>query len=286
MEHVRRKYGPSPRVWGNLQNAGRGGCGFRAIPTGVGKSIEPPIIRHADAGHPHGCGEIFYVEKPILFVSGPSPRVWGNLITPGSDCPSRRAIPTGVGKSESPLAQLRKLAGHPHGCGEIAKFFQRVSGFLGPSPRVWGNHQTSGSKGVFMRAIPTGVGKSTMSSIGESVSPGHPHGCGEIDSTMGAIHLVSGPSPRVWGNPNKNYSQTFAPRAIPTGVGKSRWLLGCRHEWTGHPHGCGEIFSALLLRAVANGPSPRVWGNPFTDRLKTARNRAIPTGVGKSGMPL
>ena len=71
------------------------------------------------------------------------------------------------------------------------------------------------------RAIPTGVGKSIPASISASCKPGHPHGCGEIESGAFACRRDPGPSPRVWGNHRLALSVELHRRAIPTGVGKS-----------------------------------------------------------------
>ncbi len=152
--------GPSPRGWGNRKtNARRAKC-HRAIPTRVGKSHGR--VRHCAiaTGHPHAGGEIPTVACLNDAQAGPSPRGWGNPLTPRLHAERGRAIPTRVGKSFAVRELLPGSAGHPHAGGEISRPLAPHLCRRGPSPRGWGNPPAPTASPWRPRAIPTRVGKS------------------------------------------------------------------------------------------------------------------------------
>ncbi len=91
-------------------------------------------------------------------------------------------------------------------------------------------------------------------------------------------------------------------RAIPTGVGNSRWAAATSTSAAGHPHRRGELIMARRLskshfgpspqawgtrpgmRASSSGlrPSPQAWGTPAFLPRRSSASQAIPTGVGNS----
>ena len=91
--------GPSPRAWGKRPPRVPGGRNRRAIPTGVGKTCWRATRPSCAAGHPHGRGENARSDSMLSRLSGPSPRAWGKPLATGVSRHSRRAIPTGVGKT-------------------------------------------------------------------------------------------------------------------------------------------------------------------------------------------
>ena len=173
--------GPSPRGWGNLTKAINGANNIRAIPTRVGKSRHISVRLDYVAGHPHAGGEIPSFLRWLIQNFGPSPRGWGNLNVATTPKWSKRAIPTRVGKS----LVLSRLT-----------LFGR-----GPSPRGWGNRFPRSGQEATRRAIPTRVGKSLKAVLSKSELAGHPHAGGEIRFLVSFFYVVSGPSPRGWGNP-------------------------------------------------------------------------------------
>ena len=94
-----RRFGPSPRGWGNLALTRWAVVLRRAIPTRVGKSSSPSSIGGRSAGHPHAGGEIWVKAWLVSCVFGPSPRGWGNHTQAAPHTKAARAIPTRVGKS-------------------------------------------------------------------------------------------------------------------------------------------------------------------------------------------
>ena len=192
--------GPSPRGWGNRESRSCRDRSNRAIPTRVGKSYRQLARRLFVAGHPHAGGEIGVVQEELSYIVGPSPRGWGNLHGSHDDLWWNRAIPTRVGKSGEVMMSIPKSTGHPHAGGEILERPWPVERVTGPSPRGWGNQEVIGFYINRTRAIPTRVGKSSVTRIGASPASGHPHAGGEIHVARAIARRVIGPSPRGWGN--------------------------------------------------------------------------------------
>ncbi len=137
-------------------------------------------------------------------------------------------------------------------------------------------------EGVGARAIPTRVGKSfDPASLGHRLA-GHPHAGGEISFDISSPVIISGPSPRGWGNRWPASSGRSQVRAIPTRVGKSWPAVLPIARRSGHPHAGGEIKSDRSRGRRRRGPSPRGWGNHILAFVAKFPQRAIPTRVGKS----
>ena len=73
--------GPSPRAWGEPPGMPDQRDPDRTIPTGVGRTIPPEVVRRAVTDHPHGCGENRAFGHQRAGGDGPSPRAWGEQNT-------------------------------------------------------------------------------------------------------------------------------------------------------------------------------------------------------------
>ena len=227
----------------------------------MGKSDQLRGDLTRSAGHPHVGGEICHGKKVTQSARGPSPRGWGNQLGALFAASSRRAIPTWVGKSRPARRLHRAIAGHPHVGGEIKDRGKAYAYYAGPSPRGWGNQRPCRPARMPDRAIPTWVGKSEITSNSQASGAGHPHVGGEILARQSSDDVVSGPSPRGWGNRGRVLCDVLLHRAIPTWVGKSGRGLKRRTLRAGHPHVGGEIFPKTWHEWDNYGPSPRGWGN-------------------------
>ena len=86
----------------------------------------------------------------------------------------------------------------------------------------------------------------------------------------------------MWGNRRARQTARRRRRFTPTRVGKSRSGRAGRCAHAVHPHACGEIELARLIKFSPTGSPPRVWGN-LPPILRTApQSRFTPTRVGKS----
>ena len=88
----------------------------------------------------------------------------------------------------------------------------------------------------------------------------HPHACGDKYEIACYFLLISGSSPRVWGQADFVLLYTDVAGIIPTRVGTSRHKLLSGELGKDHPHACGDKGSTALHTAGLMGSSPRVWG--------------------------
>jgi len=70
-------------------------------------------------------------------------------------------------------------------------------------------------------------------------------------------------------------------RIIPTCVGKRIRYGGLAACAADHPHVRGEKTGHPIVEVESHGSSPRAWGKAEKWRLEQARERIIPTCVGK-----
>src|SRR5271166_2062833 len=94
--------GPSPRVWGEQGASIRLAVAPRTIPTRVGRTVNGRNQEPEPTDHPHACGENDQASQPIVHVTGPSPRVWGELARMLIKWRPYRTIPTRVGRTLAP----------------------------------------------------------------------------------------------------------------------------------------------------------------------------------------
>ena len=73
-------HGPSPRGWGELSGLNETIHHWRTIPTRVGRTHPITITLSLLPDHPHAGGENTVQGIIVTFVSGPSPRGWGELL--------------------------------------------------------------------------------------------------------------------------------------------------------------------------------------------------------------
>ncbi|ADW21873.1 conserved hypothetical protein [Thermus scotoductus SA-01] len=170
----------------------------------------------------------------------------------------------------------------------------------GPSPHAWGLRWRWGLHWRLARAIPTCVGTTRFSLLGDGGVAGHPHMRGDYPNLAATSPNARGPSPHAWGlRPKRNMRRGFF-RAIPTCVGTTArcpvpWRSNPGHPHmrgdyapfttapritAGHPHMRGDYSPGHQRHRRHHGPSPHAWGL----RLRPARGapgaRAIPTCVG------
>ncbi len=140
----------------------------------------------------------------------------------------------------------------------------------GSSPRMWGTLDTADSALDRLRFIPTHVGNTNLYVPTCSLSPVHPHACGEHHT----IHVVflrhPGSSPRMWGTPYAPGPTPLNYRFIPTHVGNTIRQKVITRIRSVHPHACGEHALPSFLTLRACGSSPRMWGTQIPSVCKIA----------------
>ena len=134
---------------------------------------------------------------------------------------------------------------HPHACGEIHAFADTYAHYGGTSPRLWGDCRRCPKRRTSVRYIPTPVGRLFGHPTPVARWTVHPHACGEIFSARCTHPVISGTSPRLWGDSAQVAQYMRSGRYIPTPVG--RFDIGniSSPVHAVHPHACGEIMSHI-----------------------------------------
>ncbi len=171
---------------------------------------------------------------------GSSPRMWGTPYRYAWQWENPRFIPTHVGNTLAFWPTPAGDAVHPHACGEHAITAAPASASNGSSPRMWGTPICGHHQRRPARFIPTHVGNTARSPLGEDTGAVHPHACGEhpLKNRMSALSV--GSSPRMWGTLLGQDDVCYGNRFIPTHVGNTQGWEAGRHIKTVHPHACGE----------------------------------------------
>ena len=136
---------------------------------------------------------------------------------------------------------------------------------------------------VFIRFIPTCVGKTSNRTVIFLICAVHPHVCGEnapdkqIERGPVAVH------PHVCGENGKDSSERRAKAgSSPRVWGKHLNAYLLLKYGSVHPHVCGENIILPGLGDSPPGSSPRVWGKRQRHAAKLTYGRFIPTCVGKT----
>ena len=191
--------GSSPRVWGQGIRIYESMFTSRIIPTRVGTSRATVTVREKERDHPHACGDKLMLGAGSAQKMGSSPRVWGQVSVLFDSQFFSRIIPTRVGTSDKVSFYYLFLWDHPHACGDKRSMDFVGEGFIGSSPRVWGQEVCLIIESRGIRIIPTRVGTSTPENYRGFVVEDHPHACGDKTVYFGIVYTSLGSSPRVWG---------------------------------------------------------------------------------------
>ena len=138
LKKLPKRWGSSPRVWGQVEYTGERHAGGGIIPTRVGTSCIIFYIENIWWDHPHACGDKSYNYNPYPHIQGSSPRVWGQECKSAATRSLARIIPTRVGTRQNGHTVFTKARDHPHACGDKVKSIHGHYNSAGSSPRVWG----------------------------------------------------------------------------------------------------------------------------------------------------
>ena len=191
--------GSSPRAWGTPVVLRFGYLFIRFIPTCMGNSLGDGRQASLRPVHPHVHGELAPPQVHRSSAHGSSPRAWG---TPNLRQTRRvvlRFIPTCMGNSDRCEGAERVIPVHPHVHGELRISTCDFTVFAGSSPRAWGTLGFAFAIDSLPRFIPTCMGNSLRDEhhpVGQAV---HPHVHGELSTSLIALLVVAGSSPRAWG---------------------------------------------------------------------------------------
>jgi hypothetical protein len=198
-----KRIGSPPRTWGmrfiqhSPERLGR------FTPMYVGNACAAPASPPRSAVHPHTCGECLVLTlrdprrgglpprvcgecvgryQTLKAAFGSPPRVWGILGCPLRECPSGRFTPTRVGNTDLTEAERRRLAVHPHACGECSSKSVWSVQMIGSPPRTWGMRVAGRRSARLHRFTPTYVGNAPPPRPTPARATVHPHVRGKCDS--------------------------------------------------------------------------------------------------------
>ena len=255
----------------------------RFIPTHVGNADPVVKVIKSISVHPHACGE-----RPACACCaggpvGSSPRMWGTPQHAANPENPRRFIPTHVGNATRSLYPHRRLAVHPHACGERVTSSAVTRSTTGSSPRMWGTHQTGGPFCLAARFIPTHVGNARLRWPSGPKTTVHPHACGERACSIACGWTSGGSSPRMWGTLACASVKMSPIRFIPTHVGNAPAESPQVSRKPVHPHACGERISMHGCVSIKTGSSPRMWGTHKKNNRPRIKGTVHPHACGERG---
>ena len=110
-----------------------------------------------------------------------------------------RIIPTRVGTRKQFCLFHKQTEDHPHACGDKKCYVGIFALDKGSSPRVWGQVRHRANSHNSSRIIPTRVGTRRRDVTRCNSRWDHPHACGDKPGFHVFSFVISGSSPRVWG---------------------------------------------------------------------------------------
>ena len=84
----------------------------------------------------------------------------------------------------------------------------------------------------------------------------------------------------MWGQEIYDKLTEVRARIMPTRVGTRQSVKRYLRSLRDHPHACGDKAALSLIMTVAQGSSPRVWGQGFCSVWSDMDVKIIPTRVG------
>ncbi len=193
-----------------------------------------------------------------------------------------RTIPTRVGRTATHSHTKAKDSDHPHTRGENEDPHPKCCSIGGPSPHAWGEQVLSEKSNLYIRTIPTRVGRTTADPYSKNTLTDHPHTRGENLSDRCVAENLFGPSPHAWGEPVHDSEYVLDYRTIPTRVGRTPTASEWYAAPPDHPHTRGENVLPFRGSAKKPGPSPHAWGEPPGLICLFVCRRTIPTRVGRT----
>ena len=151
---------------------------------------------------------------------------------------------------------------YPRVCGGTSPATSCAIALGGLSPRVRGNPPGQASRRGKPRSIPACAGEPNAMTATISVSPVYPRVCGGTSVFCCKSCDEMGLSPRVRGNPEKDWCEEGRWGSIPACAGEPRHAGPAPVTIWVYPRVCGGTGGQLRHHPDSGGLSPRVRGNP------------------------
>ena len=133
----------------------------------------------------------------------------------------------------------------------------------------------------YSRSIPACAGEPVQLRWPLRESWVYPRVCGGTGTGCGVGGVRGGLSPRVRGNPYHAYCKRPYDGSIPACAGEPQTALPAMVRTGVYPRVCGGTGRVIEYKAVGEGLSPRVRGNPTSPSAPALRSRSIPACAGE-----
>ena len=281
----RRVSCPNPvyprRVRGNRRGAPARRSGSGSIPARAGEPSSGRACERRCRVYPRACGGTCTRRYHTASISGLSPRVRGNHITPEARIIDLRSIPARAGEPVRHRTQRLITAVYPRACGGTRLDRIRPAGTNGLSPRVRGNRRLELERLLVRRSIPARAGEPPSGRQRQSRAAVYPRACGGTSPAPTSGTCSAGLSPRVRGNPHLVGCGGGYVGSIPARAGEPSCLSGGDLRPAVYPRACGGTSSSWCSCSQPRGLSPRVRGNPVPRAWGVPRDGSIPARAGE-----
>ncbi len=254
-----------------------------------------------DRVYPRGCGGASRRASSASGERGLSPRVRGSRFSSSATPSKTGSIPAGAGEpyQDHPWRAAPRV--YPRGCGGASAVVDKISLFMGLSPRVRGSLSQGSSGSPRTGSIPAGAGEPYLPVFRLGKWRVYPRGCGGARTEIRAGPRFKGLSPRVRGSlprvfpgyvPRGSIPRVrgslprvfpgYVPRgSIPAGAGEPRPSYTPCSCIQVYPRGCGGAVRGGPKNQANEGLSPRVRGSLRGQIASLVALGSIPAGAGE-----
>ncbi len=214
-------------------------------------------------------------------IQGLSPRVRGNQVVGLLLHSCGGSIPACAGEPVPYCIQNAPPGVYPRVCGgtDALDALSLLEGGL--SPRVRGNPPCSSPYPPSWGSIPACAGEPWSLPLSVKLPPVYPRVCGGTRYANAYGSPPCGLSPRVRGNRRRRMASGRAGGSIPACAGEPCPPACATQSPEVYPRVCGGTFVQTAMDRCSGGLSPRVRGNPWTERAQQLGDGSIPACAGE-----
>ena len=273
--------GLSPRVRGNpgpfLGEVSPSG----SIPACAGEPrarLERPITLRV---YPRVCGGTLHAAAMGADDYGLSPRVRGNLSEVLALAGEPGSIPACAGEPAWAASGIQRTGVYPRVCGGTTAMTDKQINLKGLSPRVRGNQSAVSVGGEMLGSIPACAGEPVHRKPLGFFSGVYPRVCGGTRIPANSRIAIMGLSPRVRGNRLRVSHFREVAGSIPACAGEPPTKACTTPTPRVYPRVCGGTVITPATTLFVMGLSPRVRGNPESERGGQVAYGSIPACAGE-----
>ena len=277
--------GLSPRMRGNHRYATRGKQSGGSIPAYAGEPSGVRQMRVRLRVYPRVCGGTPDYRALVIRKSGLSPRMRGNHPARCLFINPARSIPAYAGEPLPSGIRTYAVRVYPRVCGGTSPRAPLPPVPEGLSPRMRGNPSGYTRGNRIIGSIPAYAGEPRRGQAVEIRGQVYPRVCGGTQGRQPPGQPPRGLSPRMRGNPLRNWHRAANPGSIPAYAGEpGGWPTGTGQREV-YPRVCGGTRKEPIGGMTSTGLSPRMRGNRRHAASPAGCQRSIPAYAGEPTFP-